>query len=49
MKAIVGKNYLKPEIKVIKIRQEKVLCAGTTGDHDVHDSRTLKSSFEEEE
>ena len=50
MKTIVEKKYLKPEIKVIKIRQGHVLYTGSIeGDNDQSGSRTLKSSFEEEE
>lgn len=50
MKTIVGKNYLRPETKVIKVKQERYLCTGTTeGDNKTDDSRALKSFFEEEE
>lgn len=50
MKAIIGKNYLKPEIKVIKVHQGKYLCQTSDGKPDGgYNSRSFDKFIEEDE
>ena len=48
MKAIIGKNYLRPEIKVIKVHQGKYLCT-SDGVPDANSRRSFDKFTEDED